>query len=179
MGGPDRILYSVDASALMDFDHVYPSDVFPSLWELLHALASEQRLWMSGFARDECHDDSLKAFLKRHTAMVVEQAEYDPWVSGLVAAETHLRIRVASPELTKTVADPFVIALALYLDGRDPKDVMRRADPTASCFVLSEEKRNTRLPRGGIRTKIPDICDQLSLGYVSILEFLRHEGYSG
>jgi len=158
---------------MIDLKDRYPCEVFPSLWTWLDRLAEEGRLRMCEQACDECDDPPLKEFIKRHTNIVATLASFEGHFRSLQSAESQLGLRLTNPQAARTQADPFVVALALMLDGRDASSLQHKDIPQQRCHVLSEEKRS-----GGGR-KIPDACDALDLGHVTIVEFLRAEGYRG
>jgi hypothetical protein len=170
--------YSVDSSALIDLKDYYPEALFPGIWRIVDALASEGRLWVCSEARDECHDDPLRAFLRRHASIVVGLATYEPVFAAIVQQQARLRVDVVQPSLLRTVADPFVVALALHLDGRGPDSIDHPGSTDMVCAVLSSEKSRAASSDGRVR-QIPDICAALQLGHVSLLQFLQREGYTG
>jgi hypothetical protein len=172
-------LYSVDSCALIDLKDLYPRARFPRLWDLFATLADDRRLRICRQSRDECKDEVLVDFLKEHSGAFVDLDEFEPFLVWLVRAQGALGIEVTAPSRTSTDADPFIIALALQLDGRSRGDPSRPNLTGPWCHVLTSEKRNPGLVRRQMRKKIPDICDVLGLRCVTLLDIMRDEEYSG
>jgi hypothetical protein len=73
-------------------------------------------------------------------------------------------------EGSKDAGDPFVVALALMLEGRDPS-ALRTATGGRRCCVLTGEK-----PKPG-KVNIPRVCDHYGLAYMDLPDFVRHHGW--
>ena len=57
----DQIVYSMDASSLIEAYHSYPFDIFPSLWSKLEELIKNNRLKMFELVFDsEVKDEEIK-----------------------------------------------------------------------------------------------------------------------
>ena len=168
-------LYSLDASAFIEFKPLR-RDVFKRMWGLLGDLADQGRLVICREAADECLDAEPKQFLREHPLMVVTFEYTGPYVLRLQAEAPRHRIQLVNPSLAKNKADPFVVALALALDGRDPHDLRRTLDPEAECLVVSQEHRKGP---GAKWVQIPNVCDFYGLGCIGWQDFVKREGYQG
>ena len=56
----NQIVYSLDASSLIEAHHTYPRKYFPSLWDELEVLVRNDRLKMSELVFDEVKDEEIK-----------------------------------------------------------------------------------------------------------------------
>ena len=56
----NQIVYSLDASSLIEAHHIYPRENFPSLWDELEVLVRNDRLKMSELVFDEVKDEEIK-----------------------------------------------------------------------------------------------------------------------
>ena len=165
--------YSVDASAMIWLKDEYPEDVFASLWKFLGNLADEPRLFICEQAADECLDEPLRGFFRAHPQMIVKFADMKDYFPVFQKECFEHGMQLADPNSTKHEADPFVVALALVLEQRDPADLCKRTSAEAICSVVSYEARS------GHRVKIPHVCDFYDLPCVHWTELWRREGYKG
>jgi hypothetical protein len=74
---------------------------------------------------------------------------------------------------TKNQGDPFVVALALMIEGRNVGDLSTGS--TRTCHVLSYEVR--RRPSAPL-AKIADVCDHYGLQCLRWLDLLAMEDWS-
>ena len=169
-------LYSVDASALMDFRVLYPPDVFPSMWDRARSLASERRLLICEQVDEEWLDAERQQLIGQNPDMVVPFGLTQDHFRQLILEFDANNVYLTDPSSTKDKADPYVVALGLMLDGRDPDDLQLRMIDDAEGVVVTHEKPNDAV-NGKI--KIPDACKMYRLGCVSWLDILRKEAYAG
>lgn len=164
--------YSVDASGMIALNLHYPADVFGSVWSFLGELADSGRIMICEQAKDECHDKALQEFLAAHATAVVRYYAFEDHFLAFQREAKRNGIELTNPNQTSEQADPFVIALALMLEGRDLRDLRRPGDTGRVCTVVSYEK-----PRGSspIR-KIPDACKHYGLEHQRWPEVLRQCG---
>ncbi len=148
--------YSVDTSALLDaWVRYYPPDVFGTLWERLDGLVGAGRLLAVDEVRRELKqkDDDLYRWVSTRPAMIVALEE--PLQRAAV------QIINTYPSLTSTrgvmsgSADPFVIALAQQ----------------RSLTVVTAERSRPGRPR------IPDVCRELHIPCITLVEMFRAEGW--
>lgn len=153
------VRYSIDTSALIHgWVRAYPPDVIPALWDRLDGLINDGRLLASKEVLLELEKkaDDLHAWCKERDAMFVEIDD---------AIQVHMaRVMGTYPKLVDTAkgksgADPFVVALAMA------------HNPTLT--VVTEEK-------GGSEgsPKIPYVCQQEDIRSISLLQFIREEGWT-
>lgn len=175
MGTSATARYSIDACSLIDLNRYYPSATFPVMWRLIEGLADAGRLAVCEQARDECRDAPLRAFMAAHSGCVIGLLDFEPLLAGLLGGQEQLGIEAVRPAAETTEADPFVIALALWLDGRVGDDIASPGAGEQRGVVVTEERSRATAPF----RKIPDICDALHLEHATLLEMPMREGYSG
>jgi len=169
-------LYSVDASALIDFKDYYPRDFFPSMWQLVENLAAQNRLFICEQVKVECHDAELRSLVSAYPGMVVDWASMEEYFRRFQAEAQHNNILLTPPGSPTDEADPYVVALALMLEQRDLQDLRRRLTPDATCVVVTQEKP---AGPGAKRPRIPNVCEFYGLRCIPWLQFLKNEGYAG
>jgi hypothetical protein len=150
------VSYSVDTSALMEaWVRSYPPDVFPTLWSRLDGLIRAGRLLASDEVLRELEkkEDDLWQWAKQRGGLFVP---LDPQL------QTRASMIISQfPSLTKTAsvmrgsADPFVVALAAE----------------RSLTVVTAEGSKPTKP------KIPDVCRDLSIPCINLVEVFRREGW--
>lgn len=105
-----KTVYCIDASSLLRaWNEAYPIDIFPTFWDRLEALVTDNRIIAPDLVRDECRDPDLQKWLKTRPAMF-RKREVN------IQAEA-VRVLAAYPKLValpkrNASADPFVIGLA-------------------------------------------------------------------
>lgn len=166
-------LYSVDASALIDFKEYYPPDVLPSMWNFVGDLADQRRLLICEEVDGQCEDDELRELIDSRPGMVVQFAHIDHLRSYEAEADSH-NIQLVDPNRTTDWVDPYVVALALMLDSRDAADLQCKLDTEAECVVVTHENRRGA---GAGLAKIPDVCGFYGLTCIRWPALLRREGY--
>jgi len=106
-------------------------------------------------------------------------------VVGFEAIQDHFRalqadlqqagLKMVDPGSTRDRADPYVVALALALDGRDPRDLHVKLAPDAKCIVVTHEKA-ARAGTG--KLKIPNACGRYRLDCIEFVTLLINEGHT-
>lgn len=153
--------YSIDASAILDaWVRYYPHDTFPSFWERFKVLIKSG----SGIAvelieheiskkDDGCHkwftQNNLNEFFIELTAAV--QTE----VSAILQNPNYQRL--VEERKGTYGADPFVIALAKVED----------------LIVVTGERATNNIAK----PKIPDVCNDMGIECINILDLMRREGW--
>lgn len=150
--------YSLDLSALLDgWRRHYPPGVFPTIWRQLEQLieAGELRATEEILSEVAKKDDEVLEWAEaRKTELFVDLDE---------AVQRRARVILAAfPKLIDTRsgrsgADPFVIALAAEHE----------------CAVVTGEQRSGSLKR----PKIPDVCRELAVPCISLLDLIREQGW--
>lgn len=149
--------YSLDTSAILDgWNRNYPPDVFPTVWRRIEYLAARGDLVATEEVLKELEkqDDDVHKWLKARSRMVIPiDAEIQAEVKRILAAYP----RLVNSRQNRHQADPFVIALARIQNG----------------VVVSAEDR-----RSMINPKMPDVCADLGIRHVRLVEVLRGFGYT-
>lgn len=149
--------FCFDTSAILDaWVRHYPPDVFLTIWERMDQAAKSGEIFVI---------DEVVAELKRKDDGIYE------WIakreSMIVSIETDIQARLVEimakyPRLVDTKknrsgCDPWVIALA----------------QARGHSVVSAEKASGSL----IKPKIPDVCKDLTVPYVEVVDFFRKQGW--
>jgi hypothetical protein len=164
--------YSVDTSALIGLKDDYPQSVFPRIWDLVGSIAEQKRLWVCKQVEEECNDLELMEFFDSHAVPIPPLSYFERHLGALQKVLGNDGLLLTKPSATKTEADPFVVALGLLLDGRDPSDPMVQTRSGGAGVVVSLEN-----PKSSV--KIPAACRRFKLPHFSFIELLQAEGYSG
>lgn len=150
--------YAIDTSAILD-GHVrfYAPDVFPSVWEQIDALISSEDLRSPEEVLRELakKDDEVYKWARKRQAQLFVQldTELQKAVTQILGKHTNL----VKAQKTRSAADPFVIGLAKI----------------HSCTVVTAER-----PTGSLnKPKIPDVCADLGIECIGLLELLRRSGF--
>lgn len=150
------MIYCVDTSSLIaGWQERYPIENFPKFWDRMDGLIKGGRLIspIEVFNEIKKRSDELHGWLKsRKDAMF---RDLDAPVQIEVAEILQRFPRLVADKKLRTSADPFVIALA-RITGHQ---------------LVTEEK-----PTGSLnRPNIPDVCAQLSLSTIGILQVIQRE----
>ncbi len=150
----DQIVYSMDASSLIEAYHSYPFDIFPSLWDKLEELIKSDRLKMFELVFDyEVKDEEIKEWCK--------EKELDSYIRIATDQVDQNKAQILTPLLVDpdtgdSGGDPWVIALAQDLQNG---------------VVVTQEK----ISRNKDKPKIPNVCDDLGIECIDILGLMRKE----
>ncbi len=150
--------YSFDTSAIVNtWRRYYPPDIFPTLWQNLHdlidsgaAVATQAALWEL-----EQKDDEIYEWAKLHSGMFVP---IDEMIQSHVRDVMSQFPRLVDNRSNRSGADPFVIALARLHD----------------LTVVTYEERTS----SARRPKIPDVCDEMNLKCINIVQLIRDQGWA-
>jgi len=150
------MIYCVDTSSLIAaWQERYPIENFPKFWDRMDGLVKEGRLVspIEVFNETKKRSDELHGWLKSRRDGMFRELDDDVQIE---VAEVLQRFpRLVGDKKLRTSADPFVIALA-RITGHQ---------------VVTEEK-----PTGNLnRPNIPDVCAQLSLSTIGILQVIQLE----
>jgi hypothetical protein len=171
----DVAVYSMDTSCLIDLDNRYPSRVSPALWGIIRQLADEARLFVCRQVQDEvdgAHHPEVLGLLSDFGQVLVDLADFEPHFRALVAFVAASQITLTKPSAERTEADPFVIALALHLAGRNPRDLGTPRPAAREAVVVTDESVASS-------KKIPAVCRALNLPCCSLVRLLEREDYRG
>lgn len=149
--------YCIDTCSILQRVRNYPPDVFPSLWEKIEQLISCGRLLSSEEVYRELVDnniaDDAAFWAKQQKDMFIEtSADIE---SRAIPIIQRFGLRLIDHRRNKSDGDPWLIATAIH----------------HGCTVITEES-----PAGGPeRVKIPDVCQELNLPHLNLLELMRAE----
>lgn len=147
--------YSIDTSAFLDaWVRFYPPDVFPGVWEQMDRAGKDSTLKASDEVLRELgkKDDGAHDWVKARTEMIVQ---LNPEIERHVQEIMGRYPRLVDSKKGRSVGDPFVIAVA-------------RA---RNLTVITGETASGRIdvPR------IPDVCNDLGIRCVRVLDFFREQ----
>lgn len=150
------MIYCVDTSSLIAaWQERYPIENFPKFWDRMENLIGDGRLIspIEVFNEIKKRSDELHGWLKARKDGIFR--DLDDKVQIEVANVLQRFPRLVADKKLRTSADPFVIALA-KLTGYQ---------------LVTEEK-----PTGNLnRPNIPDVCAQLSVSTIGILQLIQRE----
>lgn len=148
-------MYCIDTSALVDgWTRYYPPDVFPPLWSKLEEMIHGEQLAAPDEVLRELskkEDDLFKWAKKNDRLFVPLDATIQAATKEVLAAFP----RLVDSERDRSIADPFVIAVARV----------------RACCVVTGEKSSGN-PK---RPKIPNVCDHFKVRYINLLQFMREQ----
>jgi hypothetical protein len=149
------VIYVFDTSAFIEtWNHLYPVDTFPGLWDRIDALIQAGRIVAPDEVQRELarQDDGIHAWAKKRHQMFVK---LDGTFLLRAKEVTNKHPRMLDQKPGKNGADPFVVALALDRRGT----------------VVTEE-----YARGTLRSPgIPDVCGAEKVPCLNVLSFIQAE----
>jgi hypothetical protein len=155
----DDYTYSLDTSVLVNgWRKTYSPDVFPALWRKLDELIADGRV----FAIDEVlrelskQDDEILAWAKDREHMFV-RIDSDGEIQVAVAEILSRFPRLVDSSKSRSIADPFVIALA----------------KVRGYTVVTEEKFGGTIEK----PKIPIVCQEMGIRCINLLQLVREQGW--
>jgi hypothetical protein len=151
------VSFSLDTSAILDaWVRHYPPDVFPSIWERMKGAASEGKIFIIDEVLSELKrkDDGAHEWFESHGEMVIS---IDAKIQASVAEIMHKYPKIIDTRRNRSGCDPWVVALA----------------QVRGFSVVTAER-----PSGSLaRPKIPDICVDMALPHMDVVEFFRRQGW--
>lgn len=150
------MIYCVDTSSLIAaWQERYPIDNFPRFWQRMEDLIKDGRLVspIEVFNEVKKRSDDLHEWLKVQKEIMFR--ELDDEVQIEVASILQRFPRLVGEKKLRTSADPFVIAL-VRITG----------------YQLVTDEKPTGSPS---RPNIPDVCAELSLPTIGILQLIQRE----
>lgn len=149
--------FSLDTSGLLDaWVRHYPPDVFPTIWSRMDAAARNGEI----FAIDEVilelkrKHDGIHDWLQQRQTIIVP---IDSAIQSEVTSIMRNYPRLVDTKRNRSGCDPWVIALA----------------QTQSLTVVTGEKASGSL----MKPKIPDVCKDLGVPCIEIIDFFRKQGW--
>ena len=149
--------YSVDTSSILDaWRRYYPPDIFPALWTNLDQLIASGSLRATDEVRIELERkvDEVLAWAAGRVGFFVE---LDNRIQRTVTNILSRHPKLLDTRSNRSGADPFVIALAQI----------------ENCAVVTGE----RLTNSLARPNIPDVCRDLGIRSLNILELIREQNW--
>jgi|SRR5579863_8444609 len=150
--------YSLDTSGFLDaWARHYPIDVFPTIWDRLDRAASSGVICASEEVLRELEkkDDAAHAWMKARPHMIIS---FDTEIETKVIALLAQFPRLVDERRGRSGGDPFVIAVALV----------------RGLSVITGE-----VPTGRREApKIPDVCKELNIPCIRILDFFRAQRWN-
>jgi hypothetical protein len=152
------VKYSIDTSAILDgWIRHYPPDVFPKLWDRIDELIKDGNLRATEevlFELEKKADEVYKWAKSKSGLFVPIDNDIQVAVTGILAKYE----RLVDARRNRSTADPFVIALAQMNSSK----VVTAEQPT----------NNLNKPR------IPDVCIDLAIQSITLLQLVREEGWT-
>ena len=149
--------FVIDTSSLIRLSRENPRPRYPKIWDRAEDLIEKGLLRAPREVRLQLErgDDELAVWAKARVELFI-----DPNEAQTLRLEEILRRFPAliDPDRTSPFADPWVVALALYLNSPES------SVPRDSWSVVAEEQ-----PKGSGSTKIPDVCVAFGLEYVNLI----------
>lgn len=149
--------FSLDTSGILDaWVRHYPPDVFPTIWSHMDSSAKNGEIFVIDEVLRELErkDDGIHRWIKEREVMVVG---IDADVQTHVAQIMTKYGRLVDSKKNRSVGDPWVIGLA----------------QARGLTVVTGEKPTGSL----VKPKIPDVCKDLGLPCVEVVEFFRKQGW--
>lgn len=150
-------LYSFDTSAFLNGRRdLLPPETFPSLWERVEDMIGQGRIRAVDEVERELakRADEVHTWAKKQTELFVDlDAPLQRETTAVLAAHPRLVGRGNG----RNGADPFVIGLARLTSGT----------------VVTEER-----PRSITSPRIPDVCNALGIRCLSLVDFVREQGWT-
>jgi hypothetical protein len=155
--------YCLDTSALTTaWRYHYPPAVFPALWrDIEHCItkgeliAPDEVLGELEEGGDELYDWAVN----RPNLFVPPNALIQKEVSRILAHPEHVKLLYSKHATSRVIADPFVIATAKIHD----------------CSVVSAEVFQAGYSPN--KTKIPNVCSDMGIEHLSVIEFIYERGW--
>jgi hypothetical protein len=151
------VSFSLDTSAILDaWVRHYPPDVFPSVWERMNDASIEGKIFIIDEVLSELKrkDDGAFEWFESRGQMVIS---IDTEVQASVGEIMRKYPKIIDTRRNRSGCDPWVVALA----------------EVRGFSVVTAERPSGTLSR----PKIPDICADMRLPYMDVVEFFRRQGW--
>lgn len=148
--------YSLDTSGLLDgWVRYYAPEVFPSLWRQMESAAADKTIVavQDVLLELERQDDDVFAWAKRHVTFVPLEEEIQASATEILAKFPQL----VNTRRSRSVADPFVIALA-----------------RVQGLTVVTAERASGSPQ---KPRIPDVCAGVGVKCVPLLGMFKELGW--
>lgn len=149
--------FSLDTSGILDaWVRNYPRDVFPTIWTHMDTSAEKGEIFViEEVVRElEKKDDGAHEWVKTHASMIVSiDADVQSHLVEIMARYP----RLVDSKKNRSVGDPWVIALA----------------KARGMTVVTAEKATGVIAK----PRIPDVCKDLGVASVGVIDFFRRQGW--
>lgn len=149
--------FCFDTSAILDaWVRHYPPDVFPTIWERMDQAARAGQIFVIDEVMTELKrkDDGIYKWIEDRESMIVSiETDVQSCLVEIMANYP----RLVDTKKNRSGCDPWVIALA----------------QARGLSVVSAEKASGSL----VKPKIPDVCKDLAVPYVEVVDFFRKQGW--
>lgn len=149
--------FCFDTSAILDaWVRYYPRDVFPSIWEKMDQAATTGEIYFIDEVVSELQrkDDGIYEWVRAREMTIVS---IDTDIQNQLSSVMKKYARLIDTRKNRSGGDPWVIALAL----------------SRKQTIVTGEKPSTSLDR----PKIPDVCNDLRIPWIDVLQFFRCQGW--
>jgi len=156
--------YVIDSSSLIDLNRHSPIDVFPSVWNNLESLISQDRLVAPLEVLNEITqtDDQLYKWAKEQANLFREPTE-----KQIEIVKDILKIYPSMVKEDREYdADSWVIALAIEMKSNPQQTLLQK-----EIIIVTEEKIR------GEKVRIPYVCQKYQIDSIGIIEMFRIEGW--
>lgn len=149
--------FCFDTSAILDaWVRYYPPDVFPTIWVRMDQAATTGQIFVIDEVVTELKhkDDGIHKWIDSRESMIVP---IDDGIQSYLVGIMTRYPKLVDTRRSRSGCDPWVIALA-------------RA---RGFSVVTAEKASGNLTR----PKIPDVCKDLAVPCIEVVEFFRKQGW--
>ena len=149
------MVFCFDTSAILDaWVRHYPPDVFPSIWARMDQAAISGQIFVIDEVAAELKrkDDEIYKWVVARQSMIVS---IDEDVQTKLAQLMKSFPRLVDTKKNRSGCDPWVIALA----------------QARSFAVVTAEKPSGSL----VKPKIPDVCNELAIPCLEVVQFFREQ----
>lgn len=160
--------YSVDASVMIDLKDFFPTDLFQSVWDEISRLVTAGRWKLFETVAEELHDQQLIDWLKINQSAITKfNPQINIYLNRFMAESQTNNIMLVNPYNTKNNGDPFVVMLALYLEGRNPNNLLEKTNDITCCVITDETPKEHKI-------NIPFVCDYYRLPHMHLFDLMRY-----
>lgn len=149
--------YSFDTSALLDgWTRLYPRDIFPALWEKIEEMIEGSEIVATEEVRVELEkkDDDVHKWTKEHSDFFIT---IDEPIQNAVIEILKKYPNLLKANTGRSGADPFVIGLA-----------------KVNGLKIVSGERASGSPN---KPRIPDVAKAENLDCLTLVEFIREQGW--
>ena len=156
--------YIIDTSSLIHLNRYNPIDVYPTVWNRMSNLRREGLLHSVFEVYNEIHrkDDALRLWTIENRRMFVKETEIQMYHVSEILRNYSALINTEGT----FQADPWIIAMALEMRSSNQQKLFAE-----KIIIITEEKLK------GQKVRIPLVCNNYDLDYLSVFDLFRQEGW--